>query len=68
MRYKNSHNEMRYMSNLPQQHKYSADLNLQQFNTRRHLKSQPMFKKRYLMSNLLKRIIRRYLNSLQQQQ
>lgn len=59
MRYKNI--KMRYMSNIPQ-HKYSVDLNLQQFKTRRHLKSQPMFKKRYLMSNL-----RRYLNSLQQQ-
>jgi len=59
MRYKNI--KMRYMSNIPQ-HKYSVDLNLQQFKTRRHLKSQHMFKKRYLMSNL-----RRYLNSLQQQ-
>ena len=65
MRYKNSHNKMRYMSNLPQQQhkkKYLAE-NLQQ-----HLKSNPMFKKRYLMSNLLKRIIRRFLDNLQQQQ
>ena len=65
MRYKNNQIKMRYMSSLPQQqHKYSVDLNLQQFKTRRHLKSQPMFIKRYLMSNLLKGIIRRYSNSL----